>query len=83
MSDLHDPPPEGPKSPGQVAPEKPLYSQQVKMRIQKSERLKRNVLEINLENEKNAEEISDETVAELFKNIGIKTSDAIVYTRFG
>ena len=56
MSDLHDPPPEGPKSPGQ----KPLYSQQVKMRIQKSERLQRNVLEINLENEKNAEEISDE-----------------------
>ena len=71
MSDLHDPPPEGPKSPGQ----KPLYSQQVKMRIQKSERLQRNVLEINLENEKNAEEISDETDAELLKNIGIKTSD--------
>ena len=75
MSDPHDPPAEVPESPGQDAPEKPLYSQQVKMRIQKSERLKRNVLEINLENEKNAEEINDETVAELFKNIGINMTE--------
>ena len=54
--------------------ERPLYSKQLKMRIQKSERLKRNILEINLENEKNADEIDDNTIAKLFQMVGINNS---------
>ena len=50
---------------------RPLYSQRLKMRIQKSERLNRNVLEINLEKEQNAEQIEETMIAKLFDKVGI------------
>ena len=53
---------------------RPLYSQQLKIRIQKSERLNRNVLEINLEKERSAEAIEDEVIEKLLAKIGITMS---------
>ena len=72
MSDPHWPPPGGPKSPGKQ--ERPQYSHQLKVRIQKSERLNRNVLEINLENERNADEVDDGMLAKLFQSVGMNMS---------
>ena len=72
MSDPHWPQLGGPESPGRQ--ERPLYSQQLKVRIQKSERLNRNVLEINLENEKQADEVDDGVLAKLFQKVGITMS---------
>ena len=45
-----------------VSQPKPLYSQQLKIRFQKSERLNKSVLEINLGKEKSAEAIEDEVI---------------------
>ena len=70
---MPDPPWPGPPDTNmQTDPQqRPLYSQQLKIRIQKSERLNRNVLEINLEKEKSAEAIEDEVIAKLLERVGI------------
>ena len=46
---------------------RPLYSQQLKIRIQKSERLNRNVLEINLKKERDAKNVGEEVIEKLFE----------------
>ena len=66
------PPLGGTENPG--TQQKPLYSEQLKTRIQRSERLNRNVLEINLESERRAEDIDDNVIATLFNNVGIDRS---------
>jgi hypothetical protein len=48
-----------------------LYSDRVKVTIAHSERLKRNVLEINLESENSAGKIEKGEVAKLFQTLGI------------
>ena len=47
-----------------------LYSQIG--RVKKSERLKRNVLEITIDREENAEELSSQMLSHLFSELGIK-----------
>ena len=56
-------------SPLQQSPGKPggLYSDRVKVTISRSERLKRNVLEINSENDPDASRIDKVLMAYLFK----------------
>ena len=53
---------------------RPLYSQQLKIRIQKSERLNRNVLEIQLERDRDSEAVEDEVLEKLIAKIGITKS---------
>ena len=50
-----------------------LYSDRVKVTIARSERLKRNVLEINLESEADADKLDSAGMAKLFKEMGLKT----------
>ena len=70
--------PPWPPTPGReegIIQQRPLYSKQLKIRIQKSERLNRNVLEINIEKERDADAVDDEVIRKLFAKIGIlKTS---------
>ena len=48
-----------------------LYSDRVKITIARSERLKRNVLEINLESEADADKLEPDVMAKLFKEMGL------------
>ena len=52
---------------------KPLYSEIG--RVKKSERLKRNVLEISIEREENAEDLTDSMLSKLLIELGIKKPD--------
>ena len=52
-----------------------LYSDRVKIKIARSERLKRNVLEINLESENNADKIDSDAIANLLQTLGILQPD--------
>ena len=52
-----------------------LYSDRVKVTIARSERLKRNVLEINLESEAEADKIDKEMMAKLFKTMGFRKEE--------
>ena len=52
-----------------------LYSDRVKVTIARSERLKRNVLEINLESEADADRIDPDVMAKLFKEMGLKKNE--------
>ena len=54
--------------------ERPLYSQQLKIRIQKSERLNRNVLEIQLERDRDSEAVEAEALKKLIAKIGTTKS---------
>ena len=52
-----------------------LYSDRVKVTITRSERLKRNVLEINLESEAEAEKLDKDVMAKLFKAMGLRKEE--------
>ena len=74
QNDPHESPPPRPPSQNIVQgsqKERPLYSQQLKIRIQKSERLNRNVLEIQLDKEKESEAVEDEIIEKLLVKIGV------------
>ena len=64
-------------SPLQQSPGKPggLYSDRVKVTIARSERLKRNVLEINSENDPDASRIDKVLMANLFETMVIKKDE--------
>ena len=68
------PPPRPPSTQGSDEgdpKERPLYSQQLKIRIQKSERLNRNVLEIQLHKERDSEAVEDDALEKLLVKIGV------------
>ena len=68
------PPPRPPSTQGSDEgdpKETPLYSQQLKIRIQKSERLNRNVLEIQLHKERDSEAVEDDLLEKLLVKIGV------------
>ena len=60
-----------------------LYSDRVKIKIARSERLNRNVLEVNLESENNAEKINSDAIAKLLQTLGIMTPDLEGYQLSG
>ena len=60
-----------------------LYSDRVKVTIARSERLKRNVLEINLESEAEADRIDKDVMAKLFTSMGFKKSELEGYQLSG
>ena len=60
-----------------------LYSDRVKVTIARSERLKRNVLEINLESEAEADKIDKEMMAKLFKTMGFRKEELEGYQLSG
>ena len=60
-----------------------LYSDRVKITIARSERLKRNVLEVNLESEATADRIDPEATAKLLQSMGIIQPDLEGYQLSG
>ena len=62
---------------------KGLYSDRVKVTIARSERLKRNVLEINLESEAEAEKIDKDVMAKLFQTMGLRKEELEGYQLIG
>ena len=70
---------------GQQAPKVngSLYSDRVKITIARSERLKRNVLEVNLESEATADRIDPEATAKLLQSMGIIQPDLEGYQLSG
>ena len=60
-----------------------LYSDRVKVTIARSERLKRNVLEINLDSDSEASRLDKNMMAQLFKTMGVNKSELEGYQLLG